>query len=429
MKNTIVAIFLVTVVIFTFGSTPSAAKAATTGSFQPRTNAEELAYLYGQLALLQAQLAALQQQAGTDVTTTGQNPYRVRVTTAAPIAVGRTTAELRGEVDRGTASRITVWTEYGSGSTFTNRTNEYMVTSRGEQTVSARLYDLTPNTTYRYRMMARDTAGNRIAGVTRSFTTTRSGEIDDRDTSGYTGSGSTYSSARVGRNPYFLQVLTLAPSSVGRTTAELRGEINRGASSQVLVRAEYGLGSRLTNRTSTQTITRGGRQAVTLPIDDLQTDSTYSYRLIAEDIDGNLILGEIRTFTTVAPTDTLTFRGRPSVETEGVSRVTASGATIQGFVSMNDYGTGRPFFVFGSDRERVTELESRYRTFTDIPTVRGEFGTRSVSTTFTGRNTVTTSISGLAPATRHYYRACVEYTDGSRTRLTCGNTETFITMN
>ncbi len=435
MKHTFISSCLISGLIGLLIITPLFPTVAA-ANFQPRTQEEQLAFLYGQLALLLAQLERQQQMANGDAVIQAQrNPFNVRVTTAAPERVSLTTAELRGEIDRGTAPFITVWTEYGIGNVLNERTTEQTVTLSGRRAVAIRLENLRVNTTYRYRLVARDSAGNVIVGQTRTFTTSGTWSSSESHTVvqpsvPITSSVQTQSvSPRTLRNPYFVQSTTLAPVRIGRENAELRGEIDRGASSEVIVWMEYGRGNTLTNRSDLQTITRVGRQTVSFTLEDLRSNTTYSYRLVAEDVDGNLIIGQTRTFTTIAPTAVQTFRGRPTTETEGVTNVNTGGATVQGFVSMNDFASGRVFFVFGSDRNRVVNLERLYNNFSEIPTVRGEFGTRVVHARFSGRNTVTTNLSGLPRATLHYYRVCVEYTEQDRTQLTCGNTETFTIMN
>ncbi len=242
-------------------------------------------------------------------------------------------------------------------------------------------------------------------------------------------SNSGRSSTTKGPNPYFMNVVSLAPTSISRNNATLKGTVDKGGSTMAEVWFEYGTGSSLSKKIYLPDLTKTGIQPQTIAVTDLLSDTNYSFRIAAEDKDGNRQYGQTRTFTTVSSANTMSFNGRPSAETEGSSAITATGASIQGFVTMNDYSLGNVFFVYGSDRNQVVDAED-FDSLAQIPVAAGLVAKKSANAKFTGRNTVKLTASGLARGTKNYYRICVEYTDTNKSPyLSCGEVESFTTLN
>ncbi len=243
--------------------------------------------------------------------------------------------------------------------------------------------------------------------------------------------GETHRITRTTPNPFFVNVVSMAPTSVDRERATLRGEVDKGGSEYLDVWFQYGVGNNLNRQANLSPVTREGRQAVSVQIDDLRDNTMYSFRLVAEDERGNRHLGQVRTFTTIAPASVQTFSGRPTAETEGSTNIQAAAATVNGFVSMNDYGVGNVFFVFGTSRSAVANATD-YDSFREIPVSAGVIMKRSVNAKFTGRNSVRIGLSSLRRATQYHYRVCVEYSerdDGVNPALRCGQIESFTTLN
>lgn len=238
-------------------------------------------------------------------------------------------------------------------------------------------------------------------------------------------------STRVSPNPFFVNVVSLAPTSIDRSSAILNGEVDKGGSEYLEVWFQYGVGDGLTRTKDLEPIVWSGRQPVSATLKDLRSNTTYSYRLVAEDERGYRHYGQTRTFTTVSSPGTQSFSGRPYAETEGSTNTYSAGATVGAFVSMNDYDLGNVFFVYGIDRSDVDVAED-YDSYNEIPVADGVIMKLPVNWTFTGRNTVVGGIYGLRPATRYYYRVCVEYSknsDGINPSLSCGQIESFTTLN
>lgn len=234
-----------------------------------------------------------------------------------------------------------------------------------------------------------------------------------------------------GRNPYFVNVITLAPTAISRNAATLKAEVDKGGSEYLDVWFEYGEDVD-DDRSKSQSITQSQRQSITMVIDELDDDTDYEFRIVAEDEDGNRRYGEIRTFTTISRADTQSFSGRPIAETEGAKNISAYGAEIEGFISMNDYNEGLAFMVFGSSRSDVSNAED-YSSYNDIPVSGVIVNKVSVNYQFTGRNTIRTNAYGLRAATKYYYRVCVQYyedeDDKADPELHCGEVASFTTLN
>ena len=230
-------------------------------------------------------------------------------------------------------------------------------------------------------------------------------------------------------NPYFVVVNSAAPTSISRTEATLKATADKGGSTVLEVWFEYGVGTSLNKKVTLPNITKAKVQNLSTILTDLKSDTKYSFRIVTEDDDGNRQYGQTRTFTTISSANTQSFNGEPSAETEGSKSISSNSATIQGFVSMNDYSLGNVFFVYGTSRSLVSDAED-YNTYAAIPVSKGLLSKKSVNAKFTGRNTVTTSASSLVNATTHYYRVCVEYADtGESPELECGQIESFTTLN
>ncbi len=243
------------------------------------------------------------------------------------------------------------------------------------------------------------------------------------------GSSGSSRTTRQDPNPYFISAITIAPTKISRSEVTLWGTADKGSSETLDAWFEYGVGSKLTKVKYLPTITRSSAGSVSVDLSDLLSGTTYSYRLVVEDEDGNMQYGQTRTFKTVSTANSQSFSGRPTAETEGSSNLSSYGGYIYGFVSMNDYSEGNVFFVYGTDRSLVRSADE-YNSYAEIPVLSGAVTKNSVDANFTGRNTAYTYMYGLSNARTYYYRVCVEYADsGDSPELECGQIETFTTLN
>lgn len=345
-------------------------EAATTTDFKPQTQQEMIAYLQGVLAQLQAQVSARQNGTVVDTpsrnsTTVRPNPYFVSVRAEAPGQILRDQAILQGVVYTGSAKTIEAWFEYGVGSDLKSRSELFS----------------TGNT---------ESSSNRSSG-----TRTRDNATVNR-TRG--------TSSSVGE---VAPVTTTSSSRDTSTSARTRpAAANRGRSGSTSRELE-----------------------VALPIDTLKSNTKYTYRLVAEDDKGYRHYSQTRTFTTIAPARTESFSGVPGVDTEGVTEISSNGATIEGFVTLNDYNEGQVFFMYGTDRTRVNDIED-YETYDDVSVSSDSLVKIMTEADFYGRDTVTQKISSLKAASTYYYRVCLAYDDKKKGDiLSCGDVESFSTAN
>jgi hypothetical protein len=229
------------------------------------------------------------------------------------------------------------------------------------------------------------------------------------------------------RNPYKVLVLSLNPISVGRGEATLRGELDKGSSEYVDAWFEYGAGSSLNRRSDVTTINKKGRKTIDILVDSLSPNTKYSYRLVVEDADGYRQYAPVNSFVTVEQAKSQNFTGLPDVEADGVSNIKSSGARLHAFVTMNDYSEGQVFFVYGTDRTLISEIDD-YDKYEEIPVPKTGFKKKIAVKIFSGRDNVYTDVGSLARATKYYYRACAavpEEFDGFR----CSDTSSFTTLN
>jgi hypothetical protein len=237
------------------------------------------------------------------------------------------------------------------------------------------------------------------------------------------------SNTRSAANPYFVQLETLSPLSVDRTVVELQAEVDKGSSKFAETWFQYGKNKQLNKKTQTEEITATRRLKISDKIFNLEPDTKYSYRVVVEDQKGNRQYGKTRTLFTPDSAMTVSFTGRPLVETEGVEEIRSTSAELKGFVSMNDYEDGLLFFVYGTSLRDINDVED-YDTYEEVRVVRGEMNKAKTRDRelFNGRDVVRLRVSGLQRATKNYYRVCVEYRDGGDA-IRCGDSQSFVTSN
>jgi phosphodiesterase/alkaline phosphatase D-like protein len=232
----------------------------------------------------------------------GQTPAPTAVTNAAT-DVGNYFATLNGTVNAN-GSTTTVTFEYGLytsyGKTITADPNP--VSGTIDTAVSAIIDDLAPDTTYHYRVVATNAAGTTY-GADMTVTTL----------------------------PIPPTAVTNTASSVGTTGATLNGTVNANNDSTT-VTFEYGLDTSYgTTVTADQSPVTGSMDTVvSIAITGLNTNTTYHYRVVAQNA-GGTTYGSDMTFTTgiTAPTAT----------TNAASGIGTTGATLNGTVNANGDST------------------------------------------------------------------------------------------
>jgi phosphodiesterase/alkaline phosphatase D-like protein len=288
---------------------------------------------------------------GQDMTFTTSSPPTATVDPAT--SIGTTTATLNGSVNAGGADTVVTF-EYGETIAYgrTATANQSPVSGASDTAVSVDASFLMPNTTYHYRVVAQNVNGTAYSGDM-TFTTTG------------------------GVLPV---AVTDAASAVTGTGATLNGTVTPNGSG-VAVWFEYGVDvSYGSTATATQSPTTGlNPTAVSVPLTGLTGNTTYHYRVVAQNSTGT-VYGADMTFFTAAG-------AIPTVTTNAATNIGTSVATLNGTVNANGDST-TVTFQYGFDISY-----GRVATATPSPV------TGSTDTA------VNASIIDLAPNTVYHYRA------------------------
>jgi len=287
---------------------------------------------------------------------TGNGPL---VTTNSATAVGTSGATLNGVVNPNNEN-TTVTFEYGLtmayGTTVTADQSPLGGTSNiaVTRTISA----LTPSTTYHYRAVGQNASGTTF-GANQIITTTST-------------------------DPSAPTAVTNPATSVGATGAMLSGTAD-SKNQSTTVTFEYGLTAAYgeTVPADQSPFTSEFPATLSTALNGLTSNTTYHYRVVAENAFG-IAYGDDITFFTSPP-------GTPTATTEAVSSVSTSGATLNGTVNARNSLIFAINFEYGTSAAYGNIVEA-------IPNTASGFLETAVSQ----------NISGLANNTMYHYRVVVQ---------------------
>ncbi len=208
------------------------------------------------------------------------NSQAPQVTTNNATNVGETYATLNGYIDTN-GSSTNYYFQYGTNSNSLIYTT-FSQTEYSSGNVSAYLANLSPNTTYYFRLYGSNNNGSDY-GQVRSFTT--SGQIINYGN---------------------LTVTTAVATNVGKTSARLNGVISNTANSAATIWFEYGTDQSVPFTTPSQTAGYGMYQAVSSFLSTLSPSTTYYYR-VAGSLNGVVVRGALSIFTTAAPSSQVVY--------------------------------------------------------------------------------------------------------------------------
>ncbi len=300
---------------------------------------------------------------GTDAVFTTTVPPDV--TTGAASGITASAATLNGTVDANSRD-TTFYFEYGTSTSYGTKTPTKSAGSAASaQSESAGISGLQTGRTYHFRIVASSDAGT-STGKDSSFTT---------------------SSAPT--------VVTLDPSSVAPTSATLRGTVTPNGLSTTRW-FEYGTTTNYGTKTSSASAGSGSSaSSVSAAVKNLKVATTYHYRLVAQNSSGKTY-GADKSFSTVGP---------PSAQTGAPQSVGSDAGVVTGSLDTRGRSTTW-WFQYGTS--------TKYGKSTSSKSAGSKAGTQTVSA----------SLTALAPATTYHYRLLAKSDAGT----TAGADATFTTV-
>ncbi len=292
-------------------------------------------------------------------------------------SITQTSASINGNVNPN-GNNATAWFEYGTTQSLGIKVGTNSI-GGGNSSVSQTYFltNLTPNTTYYYRMVGQNSAGVTNGNIL-SFTTNANNPPPS-------GSAPT--------------VNTTSASSITQTSATISGIVNPNGYTTTAW-FEYGTTQSLGSNTITQTINTGsasgsGNININAFVSGLQANTIYYYRIVAQNNYGTTN-GNILSFTTNAnnPPPSQQTGSAPSATTGGTTAVGQTYASVFGTIHPNgDYTNA--WFEYG------TNLSLGY--------------TSSQQSAGNGINqfTLNSSFGALQPNTTYYYRAVANNSYGT----------------
>ncbi|WDT74630.1 MAG: fibronectin type III domain-containing protein [Candidatus Manganitrophus sp.] len=307
----------------------------------------------------------LSKDAAGNTATSGDNTFTTPAPpdTTAPTLSGitinnllSTSVEIAWSTNEGATSQV----EYGTTTAYgaSSALNTTLVTSH-----TRTLSNLSPSTTYHYRIISKDAADNIATSGDRIFTTPAPPDTTPPTFSGIAAGNLTGNSA-----------------TISWTTNEL-------ADTQVQYGTTTAYGS---TTTLNSVLSTSHSQGLT----GLSASTTYHYRVLSKDAAGNLATSGDNTFTTSAPPDTTP----PTLSAISAGSITSSSVTISWTTN------------------ELSDTQVQYGTTT-------AYGSSSVLNT-TLATTHSERLTGLTPDTTYHYRVLSK--DGSGNLATSGD-HTFIT--
>ena len=218
----------------------------------------------------------------------------------------------------------------------------------------------------------------------------------------------------------------------------LEGQIDFDERDTVRAWFEYGTTQSVTQSTQSVDITGSANtvKSIAISASVISSYSTYYYRLVVEDGDGDYSEGVLKSFTVTSyDHDSDDFDNDnshrdediPDISTDSANDIDTDSAELQGDVDMNDFEDGQVFFVYGEDENDINDVEDENE-YSDIDTNGDDIQKILVDSSLDDDDSYEFTVLGLDEDTDYYFRICVEYEDEDDDQvLACGDVENFTT--
>jgi len=159
---------------------------------------------------------------------------------------------------------------------------------------------------------------------------------------------------------------------------------------------------------------------------NLRDDTTYYYRAVGADDEGERDYGAVYRFTT--DYDGGSDDNEPTVTTSLPTNIGDNEADLRGSVNMNDFNNGEVFFVYGEDEDQVADVEDDFDSYRDVDEDGDDLQKVLVDSDLDSRDSYVEEVDSLDSDTRHYFSICVGYEDEDDDEvLKCGSVRSFTT--
>ncbi|MCK9187024.1 MAG: fibronectin type III domain-containing protein [Candidatus Colwellbacteria bacterium] len=265
------------------------------------------------------------------------------------------------------------WAEYGTNNSFSSRTSSYYISSSdSSKSVNLSLSGLSSNTVYKFKFIAKNSKGS-IASNVMQFTTSSSGSIVTEGDAPSVSLSSAY--------------------SITKDSAVLSGSVNPN-SSWTEYWFEYGTNSNsLVYSTPKWSVSStSGNTPVSSSVYNLQNNTTYYYRLVANNSYGTRY-SSVWNFITQGGGGTQ--YNNPYVVTRETTEKYSTSAVLNADVSPNGYQTD-VWFEYGYSNQSLNRVS----------------GSKSISGN-SGSQRVSIQINNLSPNTYYDFRAVARTSYGT----------------
>ncbi len=232
-----------------------------------------------------------------------------------------------------------------------------------------------------------------------------------------------------------VDVTTKSAADIEDEEATLRGELDFDGEDEAIVYFRWGTSVNNLSRETTNVVVEEDEdeEAFSARITNLDEDTTYYFRAIAEDENGDRDYGAILSFRTDDDSNDDDDNGTndedmPVIDDLDANDISTSYVELEGSLDMNDFEDGYVFFVYGEDEDQVDDIASDYDTYSAIDEDGDNLQKIAVDSNADGEKSYWASIGGLNDDTEIFYTLCVAFEDEDGDDvIVCGDTESFTT--